>query len=274
MVAGLLAVALVIVLSSFFVRDTSARLIDQAAFLGAARGRSQLEPVTEFILGIVSVPFLLVATVVIILVGLARRHWGDAARAAALLAGANLTTQLLKATIERPVDAGIPDSSYGNSLPSGHTTVAASVVLAAILVAPRGARPVVGLIGAGYAMATGVATMSLGWHRPSDAVVAFAVVAAWSLLLLVPNAGRTVPTAEIEVGGRRPILVVLGLLAVGGLLVGGIALAVAFGTAAGDVSYGSDVFTPTAMLAEFLGSAAGVVGAAAATVWSLLVARR
>ncbi|MEU2029653.1 hypothetical protein ABZ787_11860, partial [Micrococcus luteus] len=53
-----------------------------------------------------------------------------------VLAGSNLTTQLLKAALPRPEHAdGVPWSG-GNSLPSGHMTLATGAAVAALLLVP------------------------------------------------------------------------------------------------------------------------------------------
>lgn len=270
---GLLAAATVGALAWFFVLQSRPRLADQAAFLGSEEGSTRLEPITQFITGVVSVPFLVIAVVAAAAVALVGRRWGDAVRAVVLVGGANLTTQLLKISLERPVDAGLPDANYGNSLPSGHTTVAASIAAAALIVAPRRARPVVALLGGLYAAVMGVATMSLGWHRPSDAIAAFAVVAAWSLLLLVPNSGRTVP-AGLAPGGRTVCAALLATIAFVGIGVGVVTLALALGLSTGSFETSQTLFSETWERTAFLGSAAAVAGASALVSWGMLLARR
>src|SRR5262249_16624387 len=69
---------------------------------------------------------------------------------------------------------------WRNSFPSGHTTTAFAVGVAAALVAPpRWRRPVA----AGaflYGTAIGIATIAAGWHRPSDVAGALLVVTGWA----------------------------------------------------------------------------------------------
>src|SRR5207245_1071112 len=96
-----------------------------------------------------------------------------------LIVGANLTTQLLKSVLVRPVLGIDPErAAAGNSLPSGHTTIAASVAVAVLLVVPAAVRGVSAVVGAVLTAAAGVATLSAGWHRSSDAVAALLVVGA------------------------------------------------------------------------------------------------
>ena len=100
-----------------------------------------------------------------------------------LIAGANLTVELLKRYLDRP-NLGIdPErAGAGNSFPSGHTAIAASVAVAFVLVLPPKARGAGAVIGTFYAALVGVFTMSAGWHRPSDAVGALLIVGVWAAL--------------------------------------------------------------------------------------------
>jgi membrane-associated phospholipid phosphatase len=101
----------------------------------------------------------------------------DLALAAGLLViGANGSTQLFKTRLPRPDLDGFPAP---NSFPSGHTTAAASVAFALILVLPFAIRGTVALIGAAYVTIIAVATVWAEWHRPSDTVAALLVVLAW-----------------------------------------------------------------------------------------------
>lgn len=268
----LVSIAVLVVSIRVFVFSPATRMIDQAAFLGSTYGRDEIEPYSRLVLSVVRVPFLIGATVVAVVIALARKAYGDAVRAVVVVIGANLTTQLLKEVIERPIDA-LPQATYGNSLPSGHTTVAASVAAILLIVAGRAWRPPVALLGAVYAGATGIATMTLGWHRPSDVVAAFAVVTAWAMLVLIPNRGR--PVADVTISPARILVAwLLGAVAVAGLVVGFLAMAAAVGTAGGDLTSGSQLLELGPMRAAFIGSCAGIAGVAAGFTWLQLLARR
>src|SRR5699024_1991314 len=103
-----------------------------------------------------------------------------------------------------------------NSFPSGHTTLAATAMIALVLAAGR-ARLVLAPLGAVWATAVGVGTLVAGWHRPSDVIGAMAVVAAWTFLPLAlagPGAAPTrhrggrgaglCPDGRCRAGGRDP----------------------------------------------------------------------
>ena len=165
----------------FAVHTELGQWLDTVALTGNRIGQDRIDDPVDTLLNAMSVVSLLAATVVIGFIALIRGRKALAVTATLLIAGANVTTQLLKHYLARP-DFGIdPErAAAGNSLPSGHTTVAASVAIALILVLPRKLRVAGAFLGAGYAAAAGVATLSAGWHRPSDAVAAYLVVGAWA----------------------------------------------------------------------------------------------
>jgi len=205
-----------------------------------------------------SVVSLLAATAMIGFIALIRGRIALAITATLLIAGANVTTQLLKYGLSRP-DYGVdPErAAVGNSLPSGHATVAASVAVALMLVLPRKVRAVGAFIGAGYAAVAGVATLSAGWHRPSDAVAAYLVVGVWAalagLLLLVTQREQ----AEIAPGdAHRVAALVLGLGGVLALVACGLSLSWLLDLR----DTGPEELARRPLFVGYAGSAAGIAG--------------
>ena len=139
-----------------------------------------------------SVALVLAACVVLALV---RRRMAAAAAAMVLVAGANVTTQVLKYDVLTRPDIGFGDV---NSLPSGHTTVAVSLALAGVLVAPAAWRSLVALLGSGGATLIGAGTVVGRWHRPGDVVAGVAVCLLWAALALAVLAllRRTRPAVD------------------------------------------------------------------------------
>jgi membrane-associated phospholipid phosphatase len=122
---------------------------------------------------------LVVAGLAIGAIAIARRRLRVGAAALAAIAGANVSTQILKpllGTIE-PFDAA---RHLPAAFPSGHATVAMSVALALVLVVPSASRPLAALFGAGYAAAMGVGLLALGWHYPSDVAAGYLMATAWA----------------------------------------------------------------------------------------------
>lgn len=128
-------------------------------------------------------PFALIGAVLIV-VALVRRGPLYAVAAGVVLVGANVTTQILKPLLANP------RGTYGDyvvgveAFPSGHATAAMSLALVAVVVAPRQLRPLVALIGAGFALSVGFAIVSLDWHFPSDIAGGYLVAAAWCFAVL------------------------------------------------------------------------------------------
>ena len=78
-----------------------------------------------------------------------------------------------------------------NSFPSGHVTVVSSLAAGALLVMPRRAQPTVAVLGVVATAVTAVATVALGWHRPSDVIGAVGVVTAWAAIAGAWATGRS-----------------------------------------------------------------------------------
>jgi membrane-associated phospholipid phosphatase len=183
-VASVAAVA-VAVLYGVFVRTSRGQHADQVALTHLGWSMAERKSVST-VLDAITIGGLAIMLAGCVLVAVLRRRWAMAVGAVVIVAVANLATQLLKHRL-----LPRPDHGYGelNSLPSGHTTVAASLTMAALLVVPRNARWPVAMAGAVSVAVTGVSTVVAGWHRPSDVVagvcvaltVAAVVVAALSV---------------------------------------------------------------------------------------------
>jgi membrane-associated phospholipid phosphatase len=214
--AAALGVALVYLLA---VRTAEGRRLDDAA-KGDLREGSRAFEETSDLLDTISVSSLATLGVAIMAVALLRGRPRLALGAGAILLGANLTTQYLKAELGRPGTFG-PD---GGSYPSGHVTVAMSLAMALVLVVPPALRPVATLVGAAYAVGVGVAVIALDWHRPSDVVGAYLVTVAWAALVAAvlaagPGAGelrarRPASRRAVRAGGAVAVALALGFGAV------------------------------------------------------------
>jgi membrane-associated phospholipid phosphatase len=149
------------------------------------------------LLGYVSIGAIVAVVVGCVVVALLRGRLVLAAAAVAVIAGSNVTTQLLKRVVLDRPDFGLGTL---NSLPSGHTTVVASAVGAALLVAPALSRPVIAVAGGFATTLTGASTIVAGWHRPSDVVAALAVALLWTAGVAVLLRGRAQPIASSVAG--------------------------------------------------------------------------
>lgn len=278
LVAAVAAIGIVVVWEAFVATQTGQRIEDYA-YDGAVTGRTRLWTVAEPVLGVVSVSFVVLGTLAAVLVALVRRRWLLAVQALVLVGGANLTTQVVKkAILERPTF----DSElwWTNSLPSGHTTVAASVSVALLLTVPRLARPWVALFGAAYTAATGISTLVGQWHRPSDVVAAVLVVLFWGALacaLTTRDAQDPGPADDrprrISAPRGSSSAWVLAIFGVVGIGAGGVALWALQQTATVVDGSGQAVASQTELVA-YAGGAAGVVAATALSFGLLLALRQ
>jgi hypothetical protein len=120
--------------------------------------------------------------------------------------GAVLTTEVLKPFVfERPA---LLDSArdFHNSYPSGHTTIAYAVGIAATIVAPRRARRVVAAAAFLCGTGIGLSTVLAGWHRPSDVVGGLLVATAWAARTVAVLTLTDADAFGRERPGMRPAL--------------------------------------------------------------------
>jgi membrane-associated phospholipid phosphatase len=179
--------------------------LDERAFegLGELENSASLEdePLQVATRAVNPLPFA-VLLAALCLYGLRSRRPGLTVAAAFMVVGANLSTQLLKsdwaeaaASSLLRIDPGLP------SFPSGHATGAMSLAVAAVLVAPHGRRLLVGAGGGLFVLAQAVSMLALGWHRPSDVVAAYAMVGAWTCLVL----GALIAARRWRAGAAHPL---------------------------------------------------------------------
>jgi membrane-associated phospholipid phosphatase len=165
------------------------RHLDQSILTGFGdlRQGHRVDSVANFIAGLCDPqPYVYFAAVPVI-AALLRRRPLVALAIAAMLLGANVTTQLLKPLLAQPR----PDALLGGSQPvaaaswpSGHATAAMSLAFAAVLAAPARWRGVAAAVGAAFAVAVSYSFLTLEWHYPSDVLGGFLVAATWTLFAI------------------------------------------------------------------------------------------
>jgi membrane-associated phospholipid phosphatase len=116
----------------------------------------------------------------------------EAVAAVVVVAGANLTTQVLKGLLAHPrYQLGAEyHQPWSDAFPSGHTTAAASIAVALMLVAPRSLLSWAALAGVAFAGAVGASVVALEWHYPSDVLGGVLVAAGWGFAALAALRAR------------------------------------------------------------------------------------
>ncbi|QPK81257.1 phosphatase PAP2 family protein [Schaalia sp. ZJ405] len=159
---------------------------------------------------LISIPVIVIVGGFVAVVAVFRRRTTLAGRALGMVLAANVTTQLLKGVLDRPLLVSTAD--LPNSLPSGHTTIAMSLCLALIIVAPEWLREPAAWIGWAWASIIGITVMMQGWHRIVDVLVAVAICGVWALLLTpIERRRRHVPRAARIMWVITGVALVLGL---------------------------------------------------------------
>lgn len=176
----------VVLLGGLYVGAVRTRLgqrTDEAALVGRMTNAS-VQNATNHVLDTISVTSLLLGSIALALLALSRRRPRLAVGVLAMVVGANLTSQLLKSVfLSRPDLLHRPGAASIPSFPSGHATVAMSLALGCVFVVPPRLRTITGCVSVAYAVVIGAATLTAGWHRPSDVIAAYLVATAWAAML-------------------------------------------------------------------------------------------
>jgi membrane-associated phospholipid phosphatase len=204
---------------------------DQAAYAGfGGLRRPRVDPVARFMVGLCdAVPYLVFTTATLLVAGVRRRP-RLAFASAAILIGANVTTQLLKLVLAHPRAASLLAGARpvgSSSWPSGHATAAMALALCLILVVPARLRPLAAALGGLFATAVAYSLLTLGWHYPSDVFGGFLVAGIWASLALAVLSPRPkvvgqrvdeVDRGPIRDALRAPAAVLLAALGLTGLI--------------------------------------------------------
>ena len=247
------------------VRTEVGQHADQAALASPQPAQSGANRLLRF----VSVGSLVAA--VLALGGLAwlwRRPWLIALPAA--IVGISLVaTEAFKLVIFQRPDLW-PSTLTGNTYPSGHTTIATSLGLSAVLIAPSRWRGWIALAAMAFAGGVGILVVTADWHRPSDPLGSYALclaVAAGLVAALLRWGPRELAAGRVE-GRAPPSATILArrleaaAIATGALMFVGAVLVAA-------LRYGPDV-TWNRPHAAFLAAAVAILIAAGITIGAML----
>jgi membrane-associated phospholipid phosphatase len=117
----------------------------------------------------------------VIAIGVRRRLAQRAVASVIVVAGANLTTQILKGALTahryQTVPGFVPVDN--NAFPSGHTTTMAALTFAFLLVVPARWRLSIAIIGSVLTVLVGIAMVILHSHWPTDTIGGMLVAGIW-----------------------------------------------------------------------------------------------
>ncbi|MDT7790114.1 MAG: hypothetical protein QOF58_8533 [Pseudonocardiales bacterium] len=218
--AGFSFAALVYVLA---VLTKAGQTIENAALRGADQDNVSTTDTAWHALGQITVYSLAAAAVAVALVGVFRKRWDLTIAAVGVIVAGQVTVQALKRFIlPRPALVEVTGDYAHNSLPSGHTTIAMTVLFAAIIVVPWKWRGVMLFFVLPWATAIGQYTLTAKWHRLSDTLAAdgialgLAALAGWWL----QKRGSLKPYTGPGRKGRVVLIVIWALIAAATMTLG------------------------------------------------------
>jgi hypothetical protein len=128
----------------------------------------------------ISTGTILLAVTAVVVIGGLRGRWRLGVHSTIAVVGAILSAEVLKRLLpSQALGTGQWRWLSSGSFPSGHAVIVTSISLAVLSVSSdRWRRLLVGPLVAGTAIAT-TATVTVGWHRPSDVLGSLFLATAW-----------------------------------------------------------------------------------------------
>lgn len=191
--------------------------LENAALRGADEANAGDQHTADDALGDITLYSLAAAVVVVAVIGLLRRRLDLAVAGVGLIVAGQVVTQVLKRwVLPRPSLVEVTGHYSENSLPSGHTTIAMTVLFAMLLVVPYRWRGVGLFLVLSWAVGIGAYTVTAKWHRVSDTLAADAISLALACLVSWWLARRGL--VRVHEGRRRlSRTVIVAIAAVAGL---------------------------------------------------------
>lgn len=170
----------------FAVRTVTGQTIENAALRGADQAGRAMTVQADSVLGTITITSMVIAMLALLVFAVIRRRsWVGLAALVIIVAG-QIVTQILKSYIlSRPELIEAYPQYLQNSLPSGHTTAAMTILFGVLLVTPFRLRALVALVVMPWAIGVGAYTITAKWHRFSDTLAADAVALVIACLVCV-----------------------------------------------------------------------------------------
>ncbi len=165
------------------------QVMEQSALAGSLIGARFVSDHASNLLHVITMPALVALLLVILIGALWRGSRRRALWAAATVVATTGSVQILKRWVFTRPDYGLSWRFDGaNTLPSGHTAVAASAAVALVLVAGARWRGAAAWFGAILTAAIGYSTLAAQWHRPADVLAAILMAVGWGAVAVVCGA--------------------------------------------------------------------------------------
>ncbi|MBB3661721.1 MULTISPECIES: phosphatase PAP2 family protein [Prauserella salsuginis group] len=166
------------------VQTALGQTLENAALRGADEVGAQEQAAADNALDEITMYSLAAAVAVVALIGLLRRRLDLAIAGVGVIVAGQVVTQALKRYIlPRPELVEVTGPYVDNSLPSGHTTIAMTVLFAVLIVVPYRWRGVALFLVLSWAVGIGAYTVTAKWHRLSDTLAADAIALAVACLV-------------------------------------------------------------------------------------------
>jgi membrane-associated phospholipid phosphatase len=167
--------------------------------------RPHVDSVADFLIELLEPVLFVIWGALLVAVALGRGRPRVALAVVLVMALAPLTAEILKPLLAHPRPRVGTVHIGPASWPSGHSTAALTLVLCAVLVAPRRLRALVATLGGVYALAVGCSLLILAWHMPSDVLGGYLVAALWVAIAVAALriADRRWPSGGRRSGGAR-----------------------------------------------------------------------
>jgi membrane-associated phospholipid phosphatase len=154
----------------------------------------------------ITVPSVVAAVILVLLIGLLRRRPFLGFLALGMIVASITTSEVIQRFAQRPILLAHGYRREDQSFPSGHTAVAMSLMCALVMVVPYRFRGLVVFLTSLWAASVGVATVTASWHRPSDTIGAGLIVIGYACaaVAVLARSGR-VRQAALRTPVRRAL---------------------------------------------------------------------